>query len=144
MRKWAYIAAIIFGVALIAGGIGTWVLVSNTLADQRITVADDADCMKGAVVRGPYGAYCQARIIEKHTLEATGGRTYAEIDREDPVRQVAMNSSFLQASLFTSILAFGVAGLATLSGILFILIGLGMKDVGERLPGSDPRSSLAS
>jgi hypothetical protein len=40
-----------------------------------------------------------------------------------------MNSSFLQASLFTSVLAFGVAGLAGLAGVLFVLIGLGMRDV---------------
>jgi hypothetical protein len=132
MRKFAFSAAIVFGLILIAGGIGTWVLVSNTLSNQRIIVADDADCRAGEPVSGPYGAYCQARIIEKHTLDATDGKTYAELDREDPLRQVAMNSSFLQASLFTSVLAFGVAGLATLAGVMFILIGLGMKDVGDR------------
>jgi hypothetical protein len=132
MRKWAYIATLIFGVILIAAGIGTWVVVSNTLADQNITVADDADCRAGAQVAGPLEAYCQAEVIQKHTLEATGGKTYAELDREDPLREVAMNSSFLQASLFTSIVAFGVAGLAALSGVLFILLGLGMKDVGDR------------
>jgi hypothetical protein len=43
-----------------------------------------------------------------------------------------MNSAFLQSSLFTSVVAFGVAGMAILMGIVFILIGLGMKDVGER------------
>lgn len=127
-------SAIVFGLVLIGGGVGTWILVSNTLDAQNITVAEDADCAKNAEVRGPYSAYCQAKIIEKHTLDSTGNRTYAELGRDDPLRQVAMNSSFLQASLFTSILAFGVAGLATLAGILFILIGLGMKDVGERLP----------
>lgn len=125
-------AAIVIGVILIASGVGTWVMVSNTLSEQNITVADDADCRAGAPVAGPYEAYCQAKVIEKHTLEATGGKTYAELDREDPLREVAMNSSFLQASLFTSIVAFGVAGLAALSGVLFILIGLGMRDVSER------------
>jgi hypothetical protein len=132
MRKWAYVATVIFGVVLILAGAGTWLLVSNTLSDQNITVAEDADCRKGAEVSGPYSAYCQAKIIEKHTLELTDGKTYAELDREDPLRQTAMNSSFLQASLFTSVLAFGVAGLAALSGVLFIMIGLGMKDVAER------------
>ena len=43
-----------------------------------------------------------------------------------------MNSSFLQASLFTSILAFGVAGLAGLAGVMFVLLGLGMKDVAQK------------
>lgn len=125
--------AIVFGVILIAGGAGTWILVSNTLASQNITVAGDADCAAESQVKGPYSAYCQAKVIERHTLASTEGKTYAELDREDPLRQVAMNSSFLQASLFTSILAFGVAGLAALAGVLFVLIGMGMKDVGERL-----------
>jgi hypothetical protein len=68
----------------------------------------------------------------RRTLETTGGQTYAELDREDPLRQVAMNSAFLQSSLFTSVVAFGVAGMAMLMGIVFILLGLGMKDVGEK------------
>ena len=59
--------------------------------------------------------------------------TYAELDREDPVREVAMNSSFLQASLFTSILAFGVSAMAVAVGILFILIGFGIRDVSQQV-----------
>ncbi len=62
-------------------------------------------------------------------MEATGGKTYAQLDREDPVRATAMNSSFLQASLFTSVLAFGVSAMAAGMGVIMILIGLGMRDV---------------
>lgn len=128
MRKIASVAAIVLGVLLILGGIGTWALVSSTLRDQRITTPEDA-CLPGRTVAGPFTAYCQAEIIEEHALEATGGQTYAELDREDPRRDVAMNASFLQASLFTSILAFGVAAMAIGMGVLFILIGLGIRDV---------------
>ena len=81
----------------------------------------------------PFTAYCQAKVIETHTLEQTGGLTYAELDREDPLRQTALTSSFLQASLFTSVLAFGVAAMAFGMGILFLLIGLGIRDVQERI-----------
>jgi hypothetical protein len=84
-------------------------------------------------VAGPFTAYCQADIIEKHTLESTDGLYYAELDREDPRRETALTSSFLQASLFTSILAFGVAAMAVGMGVLFVLIGLGIRDVEERL-----------
>ncbi|HEX6947614.1 MAG TPA: aromatic ring-opening dioxygenase LigA [Acidimicrobiia bacterium] len=132
MRRWAWIATVVFGVVLMVAAAGTWIMVASTLSNQRITVAEDADCLAGSRVRGPLSAYCQARVIEKHTLEITDGLTYAELDREDPRRQTAMNSSFLQASLFTSVLAFGVAGLAALAGLLFVLIGLGMKDVAEK------------
>ena len=114
---------------MIIGGIGTWILVSSTLDDQNITVAEDASFAAGDQVDGPISAYAQAEIIEKHALEATGGMTYAELDREDPLRNVAMNASFLQASLFTSVLAYGVSAMAVAGGVLFIMIGLGIRDV---------------
>jgi len=131
MRRTASVAAIVLGVLLVIGGIATWVVVSNTLADQKIVTSDDA-CLPGRTVQDPFTAYCQAQVIEKHTLEITGGLTYAELDREDPLREVAMNSAFLQSSLFTSILAFGVAAMAVGMGVLFVLIGLGIRDVAER------------
>lgn len=132
MRKSAYVSSLIVGILLVLGGVGTWIVVSNTLGNQNITVSDDADCLAGDEVDGPFSAFCQARVIEKHTLEATGGLTYAELDREDPLRETAMNSAFLQSSLFTSVVAFGVAGMAILMGIVFVLIGLGMRDVGQK------------
>lgn len=131
MRKVASIASIALGVVLIVGGIGTWIMVSSMLSEQRITTPDDA-CLPGREVSGPFTAYCQAVIIQEHALDSTGGATYAELDREDPLRDVAMNASFLQASLFTSVLAFGVSAMAIAMGILFVLIGLGIKDVAER------------
>lgn len=132
MRPLASIASIVLGVILIIGGIATWVVVSSTLSEQRITTPDDA-CLPGRTVSGPFTAYCQARIIDQHALESTGGATYAELDRDDPLRQVAMNAAFLQASLFTSVVAFGVAAMATAMGLLFILIGLGIRDVEQHV-----------
>lgn len=70
-------------------------------------------------------------LIEKHTLEQTGGLYYAELERDDPLRETALTSSFLQASLFTSVLAFGVAAMAVGMGVLFVLLGLGIRDVAK-------------
>jgi hypothetical protein len=106
MRRAASIASILIGLLLIIGGVGTWIVVSNTLSEQQIT--------------------------DEHALEATGGLRYAELDREDPLRQTAATASFLQASLFTSVVAFGVAAMAALIGLLFILIGLGIRDVARQ------------
>lgn len=131
-RRFASVASIVLGVLLVLGGAGTWVLVSNTLAEQNITTPDDA-CLPGRSVTGPFTAYCQAEVIQKHTLEATGGQTYAELPRDDERRETAMNSSFLQASLFTSILAFGVSAMAIAVGLLFVLIGLGIRDVSRHI-----------
>ena len=132
MRRTAYISSLILGVLLILGGLTTWVLVTTELSEENITVSEDASCLAGDEVNGPFSAYCEALIIEEHALDATGGLTYAEMDRDDPLRQVAMNASFLRASLFTSVVAYGVAGMAALMGIVFILIGLGMRDVGQK------------
>jgi len=131
IRKLASVGSILLGVVLVVGGIATWLMVSSMLADQRIVTPEDA-CLPGRQVRGPFTAYCQALIIQEHTLEMTDGLTYAELDREDPRREVAMNSSFLQASLFTSVLAFGVAAMAVGMGLLFVLIGLGIRDVSQQ------------
>lgn len=132
MRKTAFISSIVVGLVLIIAGIATWTLVSVTLSDQHITVAEDASCLAGDEVNGPFSAYCQAKVIDKHAREATGGKTYAELDRDDPLRATAQSAAFLQSSLFTSVVAFGVAAMAILMGILFILIGLGIRDVEER------------
>lgn len=132
LRKTASIAAIVLGVLLIVGGATTWFVVSSTLAEQRITVPDDG-CLAGRQVSGPFTAYCQAQVIQEHTLDSTDGLTYAELDRDDPRRDLAMNSSFLQASLFTSVVAFGVAAMAVGMGLLFVLIGLGIRDVREQV-----------
>jgi len=131
MRRASSIASIILGVLMVIGGIATWIVVSDTLSDQQIVTADDA-CLPGRTVAGPFTAYCEATVIEQHALEATGGLYYAEMDREDPLRATAATASFLQASLFTSVLAFGVAAMAVGMGTIFVLIGLGIRDVEQR------------
>ncbi len=136
MRKIASIGSILLGVLLVIGGIATWVLVSSMLEDQNIVIPDDARAFAGETVDGPLDAYFEADIIQQHTLESTSGQTYAELDREDPLRDTAMNSSFLQASLFTSVLAFGVSAMAMGMGVLFVLIGLGMRDVEKSVRSS--------
>jgi hypothetical protein len=132
MRRAAYLASVLLGVVLILGGLTTWIMVSRELAAQKITVSEDAGCLAGDQVDGPFSAYCEAEVIEKHALESTGGKTYAELGRDDPLRQVAATASYLRASLYTSVVAFGVAGMAILMGVVFIMIGLGIRDVAER------------
>jgi hypothetical protein len=127
MRKVAAITAIVVGVIMAIAGVATWVVITSTLSDQRITVSDDANCAAGDDVNGPISAYCQADIIDHHTQKITGGKTYAELAPEDPNRAVAMDSAFLQASLFTSVVAYGVAAMAFVLGIVLTLIGFAMR-----------------
>jgi hypothetical protein len=126
----AVIVAAIGAVMIIAGAV-TWFMVQDQLSDARITVAEDADMLAGDEVNGPFSAYAQAQVIDKHALEATGGKTYAELGREDPLRATAMSASFLRASLFTSVLAFGVAAMAAGLGLALILIALALMSVAK-------------
>lgn len=119
--------AIIAGaVFIIAGGV-TWSAVSSHLAAENITVSEDAAAFGGQTVDTPWEAFAQADIINHHALDATGGKTYAELDKEDPLRAVAMNGSFLRASLFTSVVAFGVAALVVGIGAVFALVGFALR-----------------
>ena len=122
---------LVAGIVLGLSGAGTWAFVQTSLSDEKITVADDAARFGGQEVNGPFTAYYEADIIEKHALEASGGKTYAELDREDPVRATVMNGSFLRASLFTSVVSFGVAAMAMGLGILFVLVGFALRSVGK-------------
>jgi hypothetical protein len=140
MSKTPKIVAILLylaGAVLLLGGAGTWYTVSDQLATERITVTDDATCQAGQAVNGPLEAYCMAEIINTHALEATGGKTYAELDREDPLRAVAQSASFLRASLFTSVVAFGVAAFAMGMGLLSIIIGVGIGALDKRTQAAE-------
>lgn len=130
--KWISIVVMVIGAVMVLAGAVTYATVSSTLSNERITVADDASCQAGNTVSGPYAAYCQADIIAFHALKATGGLTYAELDREDPLRATAMNGSFLRASLFTSVVAFGVSAMAIGIGIVFILLGVALHSLAGR------------
>ena len=132
IRRASSIATIALGALMIVAAAATWFMVSSTLGDQNITVSEDAAMFAGEAVDGPFTAYAEAQVIEEHALAATEGQTYAELDREDPLRETAMNASFLRASLFTSVVAFGVAAMAAAGGLVFILLGLGIRDVEER------------
>lgn len=117
------VLGILAGIVLIVAGIVVWIMVSSQLQAERITIPGDAMAFQGQTVAGPFTAYVQADVIQQHALEASGGRTYAELDQDDPLRETMMNASFLRASLFTSVVSFGVAAFAIGIGILSIMFG---------------------
>jgi hypothetical protein len=139
IRKIASIASVVLGILFIVAALGTALMVRSELDEQNIVTPEDA-CLPEREVKGPFTAYCQAEVIEEHAREATGGLTYAELPRDDPLRETAMQASFLRSSLYTSIVAFGVAAMAGAMGVLFILIGLGMRDVRQHIEALPPPS----
>ena len=119
----------VLGALMVVAGATTYSMVSSQLQAERITVSQDSDKYAGEAVAGPFTAYQEAIMIEKHALAATNGKTYAELDREDPLRGTAMNGSFLRASLFTSVVSFGVSALVKGVGLMFFLSGLATRSL---------------
>jgi len=122
IRVLSIIVMALGGLLMVAGTV-TWFVVRDQLADEKIVVSEDAPFLAGDEVDGPFSAYAEAAAIEDHALEASGGLAYAELDRDDPTRETVMTASFLRASLFTSVVSFGVAFFAFGVGAIFILIG---------------------
>ena len=123
---------IVAGVVFTVAGVVAYIAVEQTLSDQKITVSDDADMFAGHAVNGPFTAYSQAMTIGKHAQDIAGGKTYAELPQGDPNRDTVMTASFLQASLFTSVVAFGVSAMAAVVGLLLILLGIALRRLAPR------------
>ena len=111
---------------------------------------EDPGRLAGKPVAGPFTAYAQANAINHHALAGAKGKTYAELGAEGAAlkaklaasgmskadiakdkgvvaiadtRTSTMNGSFLRASLFTSVISYGVAALVMGLGLLFALLG---------------------
>ena len=132
------IICIVAGGILIVLGAVTYYVVHRELADEHITVSEDAKHNAGKAVEGPFTAYSEAMTIKSHALEAGGGKTYAELPQDDPARTTVMTASFLRASLFTSVVSFGVAALVVALGVLFVLIGLALLGILKRVDARSP------
>ncbi len=126
------ILTIVAGIVLAISGAFAWGAVQVNLAQENITVSSDSPRWADQPVDGPLTAYQEAEMINQHYLEATGGLTYAELDREDERRGTAMNASFLRASLFTSVVSFGVAAMAMGLGVVLTMVGTAITSLAGR------------
>ncbi|TDE96177.1 aromatic ring-opening dioxygenase LigA [Occultella glacieicola] len=135
---------LIAGIVFVLAGGTTWGVVTAQLKAEEITISDDARWFAGEQVGGPFTAFSQADIINTHALHATDGRTYAELGADmaqveegsaeyeelAAQRATVMNASFLRASLFTSVVAYGVAALVVGLGVLLGLSGIAFRKLG--------------
>ena len=103
--------------------------VATQLKAEHIVTPEDASKPNVAVVDGPT-AMVQADIINKHALESTGGKTYAQMERTDPARQTAFNAAALRTSLMSASLAWEVANLVIGLGVLVFFLGVILAAVG--------------
>lgn len=150
VAKTVGILSIIAGIIMIVAGAVTWGVVTTQLKAEKITVPADASIAAGQEVGGPITAYAQAQIINEHAMKATNGLTYAELgakvkeaqtagdtaaaDEFQQQRNTVMNASFLRASLFTSVVSYGVAALVIGLGLLSVLLGWGFLSIPRPAP----------
>jgi hypothetical protein len=165
MKKAFPIGLMIIGLAFLIGGAYTTyrgfdakAQVKDELVAQNITTTPDAS-IPNVRVQDAATAQSMADIIEHHMLEATGGQTYAEMDRflaadggstsdetaalldeggnpvANPLRNVAFQASALRTSLYTSIMAFNVGDLVIGLGLMIAVLGLAIGGVGVALGG---------
>jgi len=129
-RHWFWVAPAILGIVFIAGGVYMILQGQNakdTVRDaifrENITTSEDARIPNQ---RGDDAdtAEAQADVIEGHVLEITGGKTYAELDREDPNRAVVLNSVSLRTALNMAVMGFKVSDLVTGMGVFMVVIGI--------------------
>ena len=141
MKKAFPIGLILLGIVFVVAGSYTAYrgveaqdLVRQELLAQRITTPEDAS-IPNAPVQDAATARSMADIIDAHAQKATGGKTYSELDREDPARATAFQASALRTSLYTSVMAFNLADLVIALGLMIGVLGVAIGGVGVALEG---------
>jgi len=128
-RHWFWVVPIVLGIAFIGGGL---YMVSegreakdevrNAVIAENIVTPEDAS-IPSVQVKDAATAKAQADIIEEHYLKLTGGKTYAELDREDPNRETAFRAATLRTSLNLAVMGFKISDLVIGMGFFMVAIG---------------------
>lgn len=131
----------VIGALMIISGTIAWFTVSAQLKEENMVVPGDAPSNAGKVVSGPMTAWSMQEIISIHADHATDGQTYADLgnvvdeakeqygedspeaEEAQGMRDLQQSASFLRASIFISILAFGVSLLVLGTGVAVLLTG---------------------
>lgn len=143
------------GIGLV--GVGMWARreTRRALARERILSAVNSTA-ESAPVTSAGAARCLADFIRENTIEATGGRTYAEVEPyldadgkptsdsaraatdertgrriENPDHELWIQSTTLQTALMQAYLAFRLAELTVALGTSFTAAGIGLAAAGR-------------
>jgi hypothetical protein len=159
-RKGGIVASIILillGVGAMVAGVAGREKVQTDLAREQIVGTPDSS-IPGQKVDTGGEAKAFAAVMRKHTLEATGGQTYAQMGRflddsgkatndegaaatdpksgqpvENPARNIWISSTAFQTALNTAYFAENVATFAIVFGGAMLLVGIGFLILTVRL-----------
>lgn len=145
MLQISAILAIVMGILAIGAGFWGISYTKAQVAQENITTPKDA-AIPDAPVLGPWTLKAQADVIRTHTLEITGGKTYAEMPRMVPqvdeegnavvdengepvmvpnkARDIWVTATALSAALNLAILAYTLIAFAFLFGLVSIWTGM--------------------
>ena len=156
MSKLLRYGGVVASVILIAVGLGSLYMgvhgrdqVRSDLAREQIVGTPDST-IPGQKVDTGSEAKAFAAVMRKHTLEATGGQTYAQMGRylgengkptsdqaaaakdpktgqpvANPARDIWISSTAFQTALNTAYFAESVATFAFVIGVALVLVGIG-------------------
>ena len=146
-------------IMIVAGGATWALVTTQLKAENITVAAVTPEApgrLAGKPVAGPFTAYAQAAAINYHALAGANNRTYAQLGDDANAlkaklaaagaskaeiaadkgvialgdsRDTAAKGSFLRASLFTSVISYGVAALAMGLGLLFGLLGFALMKI---------------
>lgn len=117
------LAFFVAGPFMVYKGFDARAQVRAELRAENIVTPEDAS-IPNARVQDARTAQAQADIIKVHTQKATGGKTYAQLERTDPARATAFQGDMLRTALLSSVLAWNVANLVIGLGVLVFALGL--------------------
>ena len=168
----ASIVLIAFGIGAIVTGFDGRDQVRSNLAREQIVGTPDSS-IPGRKVDTGAEAQAFAKVMRKHTLEATGGRTYARMGQfldkagkptsdaklaavdpkthkpvANPARQIWVTETALTTALNTAYFAESVAMFAIVMGFALLLVGVGflvltLMALRRPAPASAPRWSAS-
>ena len=129
IRRFMWLAAVVLGLVFITAGaymmsqgLSAKGQVRDTLVAERITTPEDAS-IANAPVDDATTAQAQSDVIKKHVMETTKGKTYAQMDRADPLRPTYLNSVSLRTALNLAVMGFRVSDLVIGMGAFIIVVG---------------------
>lgn len=147
--------AIVAGVVLVIGGVwGIYFTYQSVSQENIVTTPDSA--LPNKPVRGPFTLKAQADIIRHHTLDMTGGKTFAEMPRQvakldengQPVldaegkqvmvpnaaRDIWITATTLTTALSLGMLTYVFSALIVLIGCISIWTGFLYRRLASQLP----------
>ena len=129
VRHYIWLAPVLLGIVFVAAGVymvaegqSAKNEVRDAIVAENIITTEDAS-IPNVQIDSAATAKAQAAIINEHLLAITDGRTYSELDRDDPLRDTALTAANLRTSLNLAVMGFTVSELVMGMGLFMIAIG---------------------